>query len=134
MSEVREVLEKYSVVAVVGISTNPAKASHRIPRILKDAGFKIIPVNPTGDEVLGQKTYPTLAAIPHQVDVVDVFRPSDEAADIARQAVEIGAKALWLQIGITSDEARAIAEDAGLDFVENRCMGSEARALGITKH
>jgi hypothetical protein len=134
MSEVREVLEKYSVVAVVGISTNPAKAAHRIPRMLKDAGFKIIPVNPTSDEVLGQKTYPTLAAIPQQVDVVDVFRPSDEAADIARQAVEIGAKALWLQIGITSDEARAIAEDAGLDFVENRCMGSEARALGITKH
>ena len=133
MSEAREVLEKYSVVAVVGISTNPAKAAHRIPRMLKDAGFKIIPVNPTVDEVLGQKAHPTLAAIPQQVDVVDVFRPSDEAAEIARQAVEIGAKALWLQIGITSDEARAIAEDAGLDFVENRCMGSEARALGITK-
>jgi len=134
MSEAREVLERYSVVAVVGISTDPMKAAHKIPKRLKAAGFKIIPVNPTADEVLGEKAYPTLADIPEQVDVVDVFRPSDEAADIARQAVEIGAKALWLQIGLTSTEARAIAEDAGLDFVENRCMGSEARALGITKH
>ena len=133
MSEVRDVLEKYSIVAVVGISTDPSKASHRIPRTLKDAGFKIIPVNPTADEVLGEKVYPTLADIPEQVEVVDVFRPSDEAADIARQAVAIGAKALWLQLGLTSDEARSIAEEAGLDFVENRCMGTETRALGIKK-
>lgn len=134
MSEARAILEKYSVVAVVGISTDPTKAAHRIPKTLKTAGFKVIPVNPTATEVLGEKAYPTLADIPEQVDIVDVFRPSDEAADIARQAVEIGAKALWLQIGITSDEARAIAEDAGLDFVEDRCMGNETRSLGITKH
>lgn len=134
MSETRAVLEKYSVVAVVGISTNPSKAAHKIPQTLKRRGFKIIPVNPTAGEVLGEKAYPTLADIPEQVDIVDVFRPSEEAADIARQAVEIGAKALWLQIGITSDEARTIAQDAGLDFVEDHCMGHETSVLGITKH
>ena len=133
MSEVREVLERYSVVAVVGISTNPSKASHRIPKTLKDAGFKIIPVNPTAEEVLGEKAYTTLADIPEQVDIVDVFRPSEEAAGIAREAVEIGAKALWLQLGITSDEARTIAQAAGLDYIENRCMGHETSALGIKK-
>ncbi len=134
MSETRAVLEKYSVVAVVGISTNPSKAAHKIPQTLKRRGFKIIPVNPTVDEVLGERAYPTLADIPEQVDIVDVFRPSKEAADIARQAVEIGAKALWLQIGITSDEARTIAQDAGLDFIEDHCMGHETSVLGITKH
>ncbi|MGH2778204.1 MAG: CoA-binding protein, partial [Actinomycetota bacterium] len=106
MSDTRAVLEKYSVVAVVGISTDPSKAAHRIPQRLKRAGFKIIPVNPAADEVLGEKAYPTLADIPERVDIVDVFRPSEEAAGIAREAVEIGAKALWLQIGVTSDEAR----------------------------
>lgn len=134
MSETRAVLEKYSVVAVVGISTNPSKAAHRIPKTLKQAGFKVIPVNPTAEEVLGEKAYPTLADIPDQVDIVDVFRPSEDAADIAREAVKSGAKALWLQIGITSDEARTIALDAGLDYIENRCMGHETTVLGITKH
>jgi uncharacterized protein len=133
MSDPRSVLERYRTVAVVGASTDPEKAAHQIPRLLKEAGFRVIPVNPSADEILGERTYETLADIPEPVEVVDVFRPADEAPAIARQAVEIGAKALWLQLGIRSDEARQIAEDEGLDYVEDHCMGAETRRHRIRK-
>jgi predicted CoA-binding protein len=133
MSDPRSVLERYRTVAVVGASTDPEKAAHQIPRLLKEAGFRVIPVNPSADEILGERTYKTLADIPEPVEVVDVFRPADEAPAIARQAVEIGAKALWLQLGIRSDEARQIAEDEGLDYVEDHCMGAETRRHRIRK-
>jgi predicted CoA-binding protein len=133
MSDPRSVLERYRTVAVVGASTDPEKAAHQIPRLLKEAGFRVIPVNPSADEILGERAYKTLADIPEPVEVVDVFRPADEAPAIARQAVEIGAKALWLQLGIRSDEARQIAEDEGLDYVEDHCMGAETRRHRIRK-
>lgn len=131
--KVRQLLEKNWVVAVVGISTDPAKAAHEIPKQLQERGFRIVPVNPSADEILGQPAYASLADIDEPVDIVDVFRPAEEAADIAREAVAVGAKVLWLQLGITSDEARSIAEEAGLDYIEDRCMGHETRKLGITK-
>jgi predicted CoA-binding protein len=133
MTEPRAVLEQYRTVAVVGASADPDKEAHQIPRLLKDAGFRVIPVNPKADEIIGERAYKTLADIPAPVEVVDVFRPAAEAADVARQAVEIGAKAVWLQLGIRSEEARRIAEDAGLDYVEDRCMGAETRRHGIRK-
>jgi predicted CoA-binding protein len=129
----QEILEDSLHIAVVGLSTNEDKAAHAIPAALQGAGFHVIPVTPAADEVLGEKAYPTLKDVPGPIDVVEVFRPSSEAGDIARDAVEVGAKALWLQRGIRSAEAREIAEDAGLDFVEDMCMGVERSRFGIVK-
>jgi len=129
-----EVLTAANTIAVVGLSRDPRKAAHAVPASLQAAGFRIIPVHPSATELLGEKAYRTLADIPEPVDLVDVFRPSPEAAAIAEQAVAIGAKALWLQQGIRSVEARAIAEEAGLDYVEDRCT-AVVRSVGrITKN
>ncbi|GHF74023.1 hypothetical protein FHX82_002077 [Amycolatopsis bartoniae] len=122
-----------NTIAVVGLSRNPAKAAHSVPANLQAAGFRVIPVHPSADVLLGERVYRSLADIPEPVDLVDVFRPATEAPEIARQAVAIGAKTLWLQQGIVSPEARRIAEEAGLTYVEDRCT-AVVRALGrITK-
>jgi predicted CoA-binding protein len=120
-------------IAVVGLSRDPAKAAHAVPANLQAAGFRIIPVHPWADELLGERVYRSLTDIDEPVDLVDVFRPAAEAPEIARQAVAIGAKTLWLQQGIVSAEARRIAEEAGLAYVEDRCT-AVVRAIGrITK-
>ncbi|MBX3079209.1 MAG: CoA-binding protein [Cryobacterium sp.] len=131
--ELRALLESSTTIAVVGASTHERKAANRIPRWLMKAGFTIIPVNPSADEILGQKAYRTLADIPVPVDIVDVFRPAEEAAGVAEQAAAIGAKTLWLQLEIRSEEARAIAEAAGMNFIEDNCLGVTVNELGITK-
>jgi predicted CoA-binding protein len=118
-------------IAVVGASADEQKAAFRIPQYLQQQGYRIRPVNPRGGRILGEPAVSSLAELDGPVDVVDVFRPSAEAADIARQAVAIGAKVLWLQLGITSDEARTIAEEAGLTVVMDRCMGATHRELGL---
>jgi predicted CoA-binding protein len=100
---------------------------------MQRAGFRIIPVNPSVDSLLGEKSYAKLADVPFSVEVVLVFRPSADAAAVARDAVAIGAKALWLQQGIVSPEARRLAEAAGMLYVEDRCMGVERAVHGITK-
>src|SRR6266540_3412685 len=123
MDDARQILERSTVVAVVGLSTNPSKAAHSVPAALQAAGFRIIPVNPNASEVLGEKAYARVDEVPEPIDVVEVFRAPEEAPEIARQAVKVGAKAVWLQLGIQSEEARRIAEGAGLAFVENLCMG-----------
>ena len=133
MADSREVLDSATTIAVVGASTDPAKAAFAIPRTLLALGFRVIPVHPTARSIHGRRAYPRLADIPGPVDVVDVFRPADKAPDIARQAVAIGAKAIWLQHGIRSPEARHIAETAGLRYVDDLCMGQRAIALGIRK-
>ncbi|SFA92246.1 hypothetical protein SAMN05216266_102214 [Amycolatopsis marina] len=123
MNETAErILRQYRTIAVVGLSTNPDKAAHSVPAAMQAAGFRVIPVHPGAEEILGERAYRSLADVPEPVEVVEVFRPSPEAADVARQAVQVGAKALWLQQGIASAEARAIAEEAGLDYVEDICM------------
>ena len=108
-------------IAVVGASADETKAAHQIPRYLQSQGYRIIPVNPRGGEILGEPVFRSLADIDVPVDVVDVFRPAQEAPAIARQAIAIGAKVLWLQIGIESEEARQLAEAAGLTVIMNRC-------------
>jgi uncharacterized protein len=118
-------------IAVVGASANESKPAHEIPRYLQSQGYRILPVNPRGGVVLGEPVAASLAELDRQVDVVDVFRPAEEAPDIARQAVEIGARVLWLQLGIESDEARRIAERAGLTVIMNRCMGATHGQLGL---
>jgi hypothetical protein len=99
---------------------------------MQQHGWRIIPVNPHADEILGAPVCRTLADVPEQVELVDVFRPSEQTPDIARQAVAAGASALWLQLHIASAEARAIATDAGLLYVEDRCLVIEQRRLGLT--
>jgi len=128
-----EILERATRIATVGMSADERKPAHRIPRQLLQAGFDIVPVNPEADEILGRRAYATLDEIPGPIDVVEVFRPAEEAPDIARQAVKVSAGAVWLQEGIVSDDARAIAEDAGLDYVEDNCMGSVQAAHDITR-
>jgi uncharacterized protein len=118
-------------IAVVGASGDPAKAAHRIPRYLQGQGYRIRPVNPRGGEILGEAVARSLAEVDGPVDVVDVFRPAEEAPRIAREAVEAGAKVLWLQVGIESEEARQVAEAAGLTVVMNRCMGATHGELGL---
>jgi len=118
-------------IAVVGASADEAKAAYRIPGYLQRQGYRIRPVNPRGGTILGEPVAESLADVDGPVDVVDVFRPAAEAVDIARQAVAIGAKVLWLQLGVTSDEARQIAEDGGLTVVMDRCMGATHRELGL---
>lgn len=125
-------LDTARTVAVVGLSTNPDKPSVAVAKVLLDAGYDVIPVHPTATEILGRKAYPTLADIPGPVDIVDVFRPAGEAPGVARQAVDIGANTLWLQLGVTSDEARKTAEDAGLRFIEDTCIGETTLRLGNT--
>jgi predicted CoA-binding protein len=118
-------------IAVVGASATPRKAAHVIPAYLQSQGYRVLPVNPRGGVIFGEPVATSLAEIAEQVDVVDVFRPAEEAPEIARQAVAIGAKVLWLQLGIVSDEARRIAEEGGLTVVMNRCMGATHAQLGL---
>ena len=128
----KSLLNEARTVAVVGLSAQPGKPSVAVAKVLIDAGYDVIPVHPTATEILGRKAYANLADVPVPVDIVDVFRPSDEAPGIAHQAADIGAGALWLQLGITSDEARATAEGAGLRFVEDTRIGETTLRLGNT--
>ncbi len=124
---VDQILRTYDSITVVGASDASHKAAHYVPEHMRNHGWRIVPVNPRGGTILGEKAYATLADVPAPVGLVDVFRPSDRTPDIARQAVDAGATALWLQLGIASAEARKIAEDAGLLYVENRCLIIEQR-------
>jgi len=126
---VEQILSSYDTITVVGASADTSKAANEVPAYMKDAGWRIIPVNPRADEIVGEPVYRTLADIPEQVGLVDVFRPSHDCAEIARQAVAVGATALWLQLGIVSAQAREIAESAGLLYVEDRCLIIEHRRL-----
>jgi uncharacterized protein len=128
---VEQILTTYQAITVVGASEDPTKPAHCVPAHMQRHGWRIIPVNPEGTEILGEPVYRTLAEIPEPVGLVDVFRPSAATPDVARQAVAVGASALWLQLGIASEEARAIAEGAGLLYVEDRCLIIEQRRLGI---
>ena len=116
-----EILQSAKTIAVVGASPKPWRPSHDVMRYLLEQGYDVIPVNPRGDEVLGIACAATLAEVGRPVDLVDVFRRPEFTPGVAREAVEAGAKALWLQMGIVSDKARSIAEASGLDYVENAC-------------
>jgi predicted CoA-binding protein len=109
-------------IAVVGLSDDPSRASHGVASYLMSAGKEIVPVNPNHQRVLGLKCYPSLEAVPGPIDVVDVFRRPEHCADVVRSAAAVGAMGVWLQSGIVSPEAEQIARDAGIDFVQDRCM------------
>ena len=109
-------------IAVVGLSDDPTRASHGVASYLLSAGKEIIPVNPNLQTVMGLKCYPSLEAVPGAIDVVDVFRRPEFCPEVVRSAVAVGAKGVWLQAGIVSPEAERIARDAGIDFVQDRCL------------
>ena len=117
-------------IAIVGASDDSLRPSNSIADYLMSHGYQIIPINPNHDEVLGQKCYAKLAEVPGPIDLVNVFRRPQACADVARQAIEIGAKGLWLQSGIMNDQARQLAQGAGIDFVQNRCIMVEHMRRG----
>jgi predicted CoA-binding protein len=128
-----EILERATTIAVVGASRDFNKAGGSVPAGLQQRGFRIIPINPFADTLFGERVYRSLSEVPVKVDIVDVFRPAADAPEIARQAVAAGAKALWLQLDIRSEEARRIAEAAGLDYVEDECTAVVSSLYRIRK-
>ena len=127
MDETKDILTKYKNIALVGASKDLKKTSSIVMKYLQNNGYKVYPVNPTirGEKILGEKVYAKVSEIDGQVDIIDVFRPSNEAAEIANEAVKIKAKVLWLQLDIKSPEARKIAEANNIIYVENKCTKIE---------
>ena len=129
--ELRQLLTDATAVAMVGASSNPEKASHGIMQKLQRAGYRVIPVNPKETEILGERSYASLVDVPERIDIVDVFRRAEDTPAIADEAVTIGAKALWLQTGIVSEEAAARAKKGGLVVVMDACIGSTHSLLRV---
>ena len=126
---VRSVLEGSRTWAVVGCSPDPSRDSNRIARLLKSRGYRVIPVNPACDELLGERCYPSLADVPEPIDVVDIFRRSSEAGKHVDEAIEVGASAVWMQLGVIDHDAADRARAAGLDVVMDRCPAIELPRL-----
>jgi len=124
-----KILNMYRTVAVVGLSPKPDRPSNHVANYLKEQGYRIIPVNTYAGEILGETCYPDLSSIPEPVDVVDIFRRSEAVPPIVEEAIKIGAKAVWMQEGVISEEAAARAKEAGLLVVMDRCMLKEHRKL-----
>ncbi|MDP9251436.1 MAG: CoA-binding protein [Chloroflexota bacterium] len=129
--ELLRIFAQPKTIAVVGASTAVGKPGHDIPFYLQSQGYRIVPVNPHGGEILGARAFASLRDIDVPIDVVDVFRPPKEAVAIARDAVAVGAKVLWFQLGTDTDEAAAIAAEGGLTVVRRRCMGVTHGLLGL---
>jgi len=129
ISSEAKILNDYRNVAVVGVSPNPERPSHRVFAYLAKQGYNVIPVNPTEQEVMGKTSYPDLISVPDKVDVVDIFRRSDEIIPIVEQAIKIGAKAIWMQEGIINEKAASKARNAGLLVVMDKCMRKEHISL-----
>jgi len=128
-NQIIHILKTARTIAVVGLSSNPEKDSYPIAEYLQQQGYRIIPVNPTAKEILGEKVYPDLLALPEPVDVVQIFRPPEAVPPIVQQAIQIKAKVVWMQTGITNAEAAQAARAAGLEVVEDRCMRVDHRFL-----
>lgn len=131
MSEEKDILTAGKAVAVVGISSKSEKASHIVGKYLKEHGYRVIPVNPNEKEVLGEVCYPALTSVPAPVDVVDIFRRSEDVPPIVDEAIRMKAKAIWMQEGVVNEEAAARARAAGLKVVMDRCMRKEHIRLGL---
>jgi predicted CoA-binding protein len=128
---IREVLTETKTIALVGASTNPDRASHAVMHYMMDRGYKVIPVNPNEKEILGQKVYASLKDIPEPVDMVDIFRKSEDAGPLCDEAIAIGAKSVWLQLRVINEEGAARAEAAGLKVIMDRCPAIDMPRLGM---
>src|SRR4051812_48132258 len=131
--QLKQLLTDATTIAVVGASSNPDKASHGIMQKLQRAGYRVIPVSPRETEILGERSYPSLVDVPERIDIVDVFRRAEDTPAIADEAVTIGAKALWLQTGIVSEDAAARAAAGGLIVVMDACIGATHSLLRVLK-
>ncbi len=129
MAGIAEILKSARTIAVVGLSSKPWRPSYGVAEYLMRVGYRIIPVNPNEAEVLGQKAYPALDAVPERVDIVNVFRRSEFVPEVVEAAIRIGARAIWLQEGVRHDEAAERARQAGLEVVQDRCILKEHRRL-----
>ncbi len=130
-AEIESIIRKSHTIAIVGISDNPERDSNEVGRYLKEHGYEIIPVNPAKQEILGERCYPDLKSIPKPIDVVDIFRNKEAIPGVVNEAISVGAKAVWMQLGLAHHESAQRARDAGLAVVQSRCMKIEhARVFG----
>ena len=127
MSDIKNILTKYKTIAMIGVSNDPTKASTIVMKYMQKYGFKVYPVNPRakGQKILGEEVFEKITDIKNPVDIVDVFRPSKEVLDIAKDTIQIGAKVLWLQLGIKNEEAKKIVEKNKIEYVEDKCTKME---------
>lgn len=128
-ASIERILRRAKTVAVVGLSPKPERPSYGVAAYLQQHGYRIIPVNPTADQVLGEKCYPDLKSVPEEIDVVDIFRRSEEVPPVVDEAIQVGAWAVWMQEGVINEAAAAKAQQAGLEVVMDRCMLKEHRRL-----
>ena len=135
MSDIKEILSKNKTIAMIGVSKDSSKPSTIVMKYMQKYGFKVIPVNPRakGEKILGEEVFGKLDEIKLPIDIVDVFRPSKEALDIAKDTVKINAKVLWLQLGIRSNEAKTLVEKNNIDYIENRCTKMEYQKIFLKK-
>lgn len=136
--EIKSLLEKYRTVAVVGLSSNPDKASYRVANYLQSVGYHIIPVNPFVDQVLGEKSYKSLLDVPETIEIVDIFRPAEAVPSIVEEAIQLknrvgSPKVIWMQLGIVNEEAAKRAKEAGFTVVMDRCMMREHKRLSMER-
>ena len=127
MSDIKEILSKYKTIAMVGVSNDPTKASTIVMKYMQEYGYKVYPVNPRakGQKILGQEVFAKISDIKDKIDIVDVFRPSKEVYAIAEDTIKIGAKVLWLQLGIRDEKAKDLMEKNDIKYVENKCTKME---------
>ena len=127
--EIKDILEKHKIIAIVGLSDKPERDSYQVAEYLKDHGYTIIPVNPTKTEILGEKSYPDLLSIPGPVDIVDIFRKVDAIPGIVDEAIKIKAKVVWMQLGLAHNKSAQKAKDAGIAAVQSKCIKVEHSKL-----
>tara|TARA_B110001452_G_C14912667_1_gene319010 strand:- start:42 stop:479 length:438 start_codon:yes stop_codon:yes gene_type:complete len=135
MSDIKEILSRNKTIAMIGVSKDPTKTSTIVMKYMQKYGYKVVPVNPSakGEKILGEKVFGKLDEINIPIDIVDVFRPSNEALEIAKDTVKIKAKVLWLQLGISSNEAKAKVELNNIEYIENRCTKMEYQKIFLKK-
>ncbi len=129
--EIYKILKEARTIAIVGASGKEGRPSYGVMQALQHAGYKVIPVNPNEETILGEKAYASLSDIPHKVDIVDVFRRPEHTPQVAEEAVKIGAKTLWLQLDVINDEAGQIAKNGGLNVIMDKCTAVERRLLKV---
>ena len=135
MSQIKEILSKYKNIAILGASTDLSKASSVVMKFMKEYGYKVYPVNPAavGQKIFNEQVFAKLTDIKEKVDIVDVFRPSEEAEEIAKDAIKIGANVLWLQLGITNKNAEKLVLENGIRYIENKCTKIEYEKLFLNE-
>ena len=135
MSQIKEILSKYKNIAILGASTDLSKASSVVMKFMKEYGYKVYPVNPAavGQKIFNEQVFAKLTDIKEKVDIVDVFRPSEEVEEIAKDAIKIGANVLWLQLGITNKNAEKLVLETGISYIENKCTKIEYEKLFLNE-